>query len=96
MKANSATSPYIPRALLSDGSDGVNPSIVILSMGKFDIMFTLNGLGYLTLLAALFLESCRQGQPAAGPVWFDRLYHSCDHRLDISWDMTWWLGWLTN
>ena len=24
-------------------------------MGRFDIMFTLNGLGYLTLLAALFL-----------------------------------------
>lgn len=25
-------------------------------MGKFDLMFTLNGLGYLTLLAALYME----------------------------------------
>ena len=87
----------------------VNPGIILLTVaaalihlslnlisGYFDIMFTLNGLGYLALLSALFLD-----------IPFAR-----DHRqwvrlgfigfivvTIISWvflgDMSWWLGWLT-
>lgn len=87
----------------------LNPAIFILTMatvlihlslnflmGKFDIMFTLNGLGYLTLLAALFLDL---------PVARDNrrlirfLLMGFALVSIIAWfflgDMTWWVGWVT-
>ena len=97
MKANSATSPYItPGIIILTGATALIHLSLNFVMGKFDIMFTLNGLGYLTLLAALFLDI---------PVARDnrRLVRFGLIGLTtvaiIAWiflgDMTWWLGWLT-
>lgn len=87
----------------------LNPAIWILTlatavihfslsilMGRLDVMFTLNGLGYLALLAALYLDL---------PVIRDNrrliriILIGFTLVTIIAWvflgDKTWWLGWVT-
>ncbi len=65
-------------------------------MGRLDIMFTLNGLGYLALLAALYLDipyfRDNRRQVRLVLIGFTLV-------TILAWvflgDMTWWLGWVT-
>jgi hypothetical protein len=67
-----------------------------LTMGQFDLMFTLNGIGYLALLAALFLDLpiARDYRKVVrfGFIAFTGV-------TIVAWiflgDMSWWLGWVT-
>ena len=65
-------------------------------MGQFDPVFTLNGLGYLTLLAALFLDLpfARDNRRLVRLVMIGFAIVTI-----ISWiilgDKTWWVGWAT-
>jgi hypothetical protein len=97
MKANSATAVFVTPGIiiLTVATALIHLSLNFL-MGKFDIMFTLNGLAYLTLLAALFLDIpiARENRKLVrfGLIGFAIV-------TIVAWiflgDMTWWLGWLT-
>jgi len=96
MKANSAAPTYvIPGIIILTAATALIHFSLSIIMGKFDLIFTLNGLGYLALLAALFLD----------------LPYARDNRklvrfafiaftavTIIAWvfmgDKNWWLGWL--
>lgn len=97
MKANSAVPTY------------VNPGIIVLTiaaalihfslsiiMGNFDLMFTLNGLGYLALLAALFLDIpfARDNRKLVRFAFIGFTAVTI-----LAWvfmgDKSWWLGWVT-
>ncbi len=97
MKANSETFPYItPGIIILTGATALIHLSLNFVMSKFDIMFTLNGLAYLTLLAALFLDIpfARDNRRLVrfGLIGFTIV-------TIIAWiflgDKTWWLGWLT-
>ncbi len=97
MKANSETSPYItPGIIILTGATALIHLSLNFIKSQFDIMFTLNGFAYLTLLAALFLDIpfARENRRLVrfGLIGFTIV-------TIIAWiflgDMTWWLGWLT-
>jgi hypothetical protein len=97
MKANSATAVFVTPGIiiLTVATALIHLSLNFL-MGKFDIMFTLNGLAYLTLLAALFLDIpiARENRKLVrfGLIGFAIV-------TIVAWiflgDKTLWLGWLT-
>jgi hypothetical protein len=97
MKANSSVSKYLtPGIMVLSAAAGLIHLLLNVFIGQFDLMFTLNGLGYLALLTALFFD----------------VPYARDHRklvrlgmigystvTIIAWiilgDKAWWLGWLT-
>jgi len=66
------------------------------AMGAFDIMFTLNGIGYLALLAALFLDLplARDNRQLVRYAMIAFALISIIAWIFIG-DKTWWVGWVT-
>ncbi len=97
MKTNSVAPGFvIPGIIILALATALIHLSLNLMIGQFDIMFTLNGIGYLALLTALFLDV-----PLARDHrdWVRLGFIGFTAVTIIAWvflgDMTWWLGWLT-
>ncbi len=97
MKVSYAANPYVaPGIIILTAATGLIHLSLNFVLKRFDVMFTLNGLGYMALLAALFLDIpiARENRRFVrfGLIGFTAV-------TIVAWlilgDMTWWLGWLT-
>ena len=97
MKTNS-TSPNFASVgiiLLTIATALIHLSLNVIK-GQFDLMFALNGIGYLALLAALFLDLpfARDNRQLVRFVFIGFTSVTIVAWIFLG-DMSWWLGWAT-